>query len=294
MRRFNTGYYIKEGVRSIFTHGFMSFAAVCTIVACLLIMGTFSLVAVNLEHNLTKLESENEFLAYIDESLSDEEARAIEGVIESLPNVEEATFISREEAMEEFLKDKDNELFSMVPASNYRHRFSVHVKNIESFRNTVQQVSDLPGIASYVAAFEVADGFVAARNVAGGIAAILIAILFFISLFIIANTIKLATFYRREEIAIMKMCGATDAFVRWPFVLEGLILGLVGAAVAFFLQWGVYTLIAGSILGGGGLSFIEIVSFESMRMHVLCIFGGAGFVIGVFGSLLAIRKFLQV
>lgn len=294
MKRLNTGYYIKEGVRSIFTHGFMSFAAVCMIVACLLIMGTFSLVAVNLEHNLSKLEDENQFLAYIDESLSEEDARALENVIEAIPNVREATFISREEAMEDFLEDKDNELFGLVPASNYRHRFSVHVNDIESFRETVQRVIDLPGIANYVAAFEVADGFVAARNVAGGIAAILIAILFLISLFIISNTIKLATFTRREEIAIMKMCGATDAFVRWPFVFEGLILGLLGAVVAFFLQWGVYTLIAGSVTGGNSLSFIEIVSFETMRLRVLGIFAGAGVVIGVGGSLLAIRKFLQV
>lgn len=294
MKRINTGYYIKEGVRSIFTHGFMSFAAVCMIVACLLIMGTFSLVAVNLDHNLSKLEDENQFLAYIDETLGDEEARALEVTIEAIPNVRDATFISREEAMEEFLEDKDNELFGLVPASNYRHRFSVHVDDIESFRETVQRVDNLPGIADYVAAFEVADGFVAARNVAGGIAAILIAILLLISLFIISNTIKLATFTRREEIAIMKMCGATDAFVRWPFVFEGLILGLLGAIVAFFLQWGIYELIAGSVTGGTGLSFVEIVSFEAMRLRVLGIFAGAGLVIGVGGSLLAIRKFLQV
>ncbi len=294
MRRINTGYYIKEGVRSIFSHGLMSFAAVCMIVGCLLIMGTFSLVAVNLEHNLSKLEAENQFLAYIDETLPEEEARALESAVEAIPNVREANFISREEAMDKFLEDKDDELFSLVPASNYRHRFSIHVHDIESFRETVQNVVNIPGIAGYVAAFEVADGFVAARNVAGGIAAILVAILFLISLFIISNTIKLATFTRREEIAIMKMCGATDAFVRWPFVFEGLILGLLGAGVAFFLQWGIYELIADSIVGGRGLNFIEILSFETMRLWVLGIFGGAGLVIGVGGSLLAIRKFLQV
>lgn len=264
------------------------------IVGCLLIMGTFSLVAVNLEHNLSKLEAENQFLAYIDETLPEEEARALESAVEAIPNVREANFISREEAMDKFLEDKDDELFSLVPASNYRHRFSIHVHDIESFRETVQNVVNIPGIAGYVAAFEVADGFVAARNVAGGIAAILVAILFLISLFIISNTIKLATFTRREEIAIMKMCGATDAFVRWPFVFEGLILGLLGAGVAFFLQWGIYELIADSIVGGRGLNFIEILSFETMRLWVLGIFGGAGLVIGVGGSLLAIRKFLQV
>ncbi len=294
MKRINTGYYFKEGVRSIFNHGFMSFAAVCMIVACLLIMGTFSLVAVNLEHNLSKLEAENQFLAYIDENLSDEDARAMQAVVEAIPNVRKVIFISREEAMADFLEDKDSELFSLVPASNYRHRFSIHVEDIESFRSTVQQVVNLPGIVNYVAAFEVADGFVAARNVAGGVAVVLVAILFLISLFIISNTIKLTTFSRREEIAIMKMCGATDAFVRWPFVFEGLILGVLGAVVAFFLQWGIYVLLTESILNGGTLNFIEIVSFDAMRLRVLAIFGGAGLLIGVGGSLLAIRKFLQV
>lgn len=294
MRRINTGYYFKEGFRAIFSHGFMSFAAVCMIIACLLIMGTFSLVAVNLEHNLTKLEDENEFVAYIDETLSVEAARDVQSAIEAIPNVSSATFMTRDEAMEQFTEDKDNALFADLPSSTLRHRFYIHVVDIEQLEDTVKQVSALPQVANYNAAFEVADGFVTARNVAGGIAVILIAILFLISLFIIANTIKLATFARREEIAIMKMCGATNAFVRWPFVFEGLILGLVGAAVAFFLQWGVYTLIANSVASGSGLAFIDIIEFKTLAVRVLEIFGAAGFVIGVGGSLLAIRKFLQV
>ena len=294
MRRINTGYYFKEGFRAIFSHGFMSFAAVCMIIACLLIMGTFSLVAVNLEHNLTKLEDENEFVAYIDETLSVEAARDVQSAIEAIPNVSSATFMTRDEAMEQFTEDKDNALFADLPSSTLRHRFYIHVVDIEQLEDTVKQVSALPQVANYNAAFEVADGFVTARNVAGGIAVILIAILFLISLFIIANTIKLATFARREEIAIMKMCGDTNAFVRWPFVFEGLILGLVGAAVAFFLQWGVYTLIANSVASGSGLAFIDIIEFKTLAVRVLEIFGAAGFVIGVGGSLLAIRKFLQV
>ena len=295
MKRINIGYYFKEGFRSIFTHGFMSFAAVCMIVACLLIMGTFTLVAVNLDHNLTKLEDENEFLAYIDESLSEEEARALQGRIEAIPNVSEATFVTREEAGEAFVEKHGGEsMYEGLPSSTFRHRYYIHVYDIEKLENTVKRVADLPEVADYNAAFEVAEGFVAARNVAGGIALILVAVLFFMSLFIIANTIKLATFTRREEIAIMKMCGAKNAFIRWPFVFEGLILGLLGAGIAFFLQWGVYTLLDKAMAGSGVLAFIEIIRFENLREWVLGIFGGAGFVIGVGGSLLAIRKFLQV
>ena len=294
MKRINFGYYFKEGFHSVFTHGFMSFAAVCMIIACLLIMGTFSLVAVNLEHNLTKLEDENEFLVYIDENLSEQEAKALKPVIEAIDNVSEATFITREQAMEAFKEEKDSALFADLPASVLRHRFSVHVHNIEKLDETVEKVAALPEVANHYAAFEVADGLVAARNVASVIALTLIAILFLISLFIICNTIKLATFTRREEIAIMKMCGATNAFIRWPFVFEGIILGLIGAVIAFFLQWGIYVLIATSMSGGGGLAFIEVVGFGKLFHWVLAIFAGAGFVIGVGGSLLAIRKFLKV
>lgn len=105
--------------------------------------------------------------------------------------------------------------------------------DIELFEQTVDQVAALPGIANHRAETEIAEGFVMVRNVATAIATILIVILVVISLFIIANTTKLATFSRREEIAIMKMCGATNSFVRWPFVFEGLILGLIGALIAF-------------------------------------------------------------
>lgn len=292
MKRIN--YYIKEGFHSVFSHGFMSFAAVCIIVACLLIMGTFSLIAVNLEHNLTKLEDENEFLVYIDENLSKAEAEGLKPTIEAIANVSKATFITREEAMEALKEEQDNALFADLPASVLRHRFSVRVHDIEKLEETVEEVAKLPQVANHYAAFEVADGLVAARNVAGVIALIMIAILFLISLFIICNTIKLATFSRREEIAIMKMCGARNGFIRGPFVFEGIILGLVGAAVAFFLQWGVYLLIAKSLSGGGVLSFIELVAFEDLLYWVIAIFAGAGFVIGVGGSLLAIRKFLKV
>ena len=141
---------------------------------------------------------------------------------------------------------------------------------------------------------QISDGFVALRNVASAVAFILIAMLLVISLFIIANTIKLATFNRREEIAIMKMCGATNWFVRWPFIFEGMLLGLMGAILAFFLQWGLYTIIVQAIDGFGGLQLVAIIPFQTLWTRVAGAFAVTGLVIGAGGSLLAIRKFLQV
>ena len=226
-RRFNTGYYISEGVHSIFTHGFMSFAAVCMIVACLLIMGTFSLVALNLDHMLGDLEAENEFLAYIDDSYSEQQARAVRKEIEAVPNVGEITFVTRAQAKADFLEGREsNPLLESLPDEVLRDRYRIHVDDIELLGETVEQVRKVPGVADTSDATEIAQGFVLVRNIATGVALVLIGILMVVSLFIIANTTKLATFYRREEISIMKMCGATNGFVRWPFVVEGMILGL--------------------------------------------------------------------
>ena len=294
-RRFDFKYYCSEGFHSIFTHGFMSFAAVCMIVACLLIMGSFSLVAVNLDHMLGDLEAENEFLAYVDESYTEEQAQALQSQIEAVPNVSQVTFVTRAEAMDDFRAGReDNELLESLPDSVLRDRFRIHVVDIEQLQATSEAVKAIPGIADVNAAYDIAQGFVMVRNIATGVAVVLVGILAVVSLFIIANTIKLATFYRREEIAIMKMCGATNAFIRWPFIVEGMILGMTGALVAFFVQWGVYELVAKAVIQSNGLSLLTILPFGSLALQFLLVFIVAGLLIGVVGSVLAIRKFLQV
>lgn len=294
-RRFDAGYYLSEGVHSIFTHGFMSFAAVCMIVACLLIMGSFTLVAVNLDKNLGDLENENQLAVYIDESYTEEKARSLEKEISQVPNVAEMTFESKETALENWkAKYAEVDLMDNLPDDAFRDRFYVHMDNIELIAQTKQDLEMVPGVAKVVAAVEIAEGFVMVRNIATGVALVLVGILLIVSLFIIANTIKLATFYRREEIAIMKMCGATDGFIRWPFVVEGMALGLTGSLAAFFLQWGIYQLVAKNIVQSNGLSLMTMISYLSMIDVILPVFCGVGVVIGVGGSLIAIRKFLQV
>ena len=288
-------YHIREGVRSIFTHGLMSFAAVCMTVACLLIMGSFSLIAVNAGNILQDLEDENEFLAYVDDSLSQNQARALQDEIEAVPNVASVTFITKEEARQSFIEQQGNsDLFENTPADSFRDRYSIHVNDIEQMEETVSQVEQISGIADTRAALEVADGFVMVSNVATAIAVILIVMLVVISVFIIANTIKLATFTRREEIAIMKMCGATNWFVQAPFLVEGIILGLVGGIIAFFLQWGIYGLITKAMMDSGIFNIVTTIPFGSISHLVLLAFLVAGFAIGAGGSMMAIRKFLKV
>lgn len=295
VKHYEIKYYLSEGFHSIFTHGFMSFAAVCMTVACLLIMGSFSLLAVNLEHMLGDLESENEMLAYIEESYTTEQAQALAEELEKIPNVSSVTFTSREEALEQFKEGRaENELLNDLPAEVFRDRFHIRLHAIEEMYDTKTAVEQIEGVSKVRAALEIAQGFVMVRNIATGVAIVLVSMLLLISLFIISNTIKLAYFYRREEISIMKMCGATDGFIQWPFVVEGMILGLSGALVAFLLQWGLYEMVARLIVESNGLSLVKMLSYTAMMRIILPVFCLAGLSIGVGGSLLAIRKFLRV
>lgn len=293
MRRLNIGYFVKEGVRSIKSHGLMSFAAVCMVVACLLIMGSFSLVAVNANHMMGDLEDENVFLAYIDETYDEIQITELRSRIVGIDNVGQVEFITKEEAKATFLVGRDD-VYQDVPDEVFRDRFAIHVEDIERFQETLNRVTALPGIVDYQAVPEIAEGMVMVRNVAAGIATVLIVILVVISLFIVSNTTRLAAYARREEVAIMKMCGATNSFVRWPFVVEGLILGLVGALIAFFAQWGIYTLLRRAIIEANAMSFITVLPFGTMARTVLVSFLGAGALIGAGGSSIALGKFLKV
>ena len=292
LNRFN--YLMTQGVKNIFTHGFMSFASITIIIACLLIMGSFSLLTLNIDANIDRLQNQNEVIAYVDETLSEDEARAIEPQVAAVPNVATVEFVTREQAMQTFEAEYDSDLFDNIDASVFRHRYVVTLDDLSLMKDTQAALKNVDGIADVTAHLDYAENFITFRNIVSVVSVVLIVILIAVSLFIMTNTIKLATFGRREEIAIMKMCGATNAFVRWPFVFEGLILGLVGAVVAFFLQWGIYVLVGSAISGSDTISLITVLPFQPMALRVLGVFVLTGFVIGAGGSVLAIRKFLQV
>lgn len=295
MRRNKSGYYIREGINSIFTHGFMSFASVCVIVACLLIMGSFTLLAMNVSDIIKTLESENQVLAYVDESLSDSEARALESKIEALPNVSSAQFVSRDEAMDSFVASYDDPtLFEGLDASVLRHRYVISMDDISGMDSVRRDLLEIRGIARVNAHLEISAGFIRVRNIVSAISVVLVTILFIISLFIMSNTIKLTTFERRDEIAIMKMVGATSGFIRWPFVVEGLLLGCFGSLTAYILQWGVYRIVSDSIVASSGLSFISAIPFSALAIPMLAAFLAVGLGVGIIGSLMAIRNYLKV
>lgn len=295
MRLNNIGYLLKEGFRGIFLHGFMSFAAICVTIACLVIVGSFSILAYNLDVMVEELNQTSEILVYVDSSLPDEEARSIGTQINLMDNVLQSTFVSREEALEDFIEDHDGDsAFSGVQASDLRHRYIVTLEDNLLMKQTDEQLKQLPGVAKTNAAYELAEGFTTIQNVLHIVSYAVIAVLLVVSLLIISNTVKLAMYDRRDEISIMKMVGATNGFIRLPFVVEGFTLGMIGAVLAFGLEWVGYDAMVQKIGSVDSLQLFSLVPFQELLIPMVVTFASAGMFVGIVGSWTSIRKFMNV
>ena len=295
MKKNNIGYLLREGIRGIFLHGFMSFAAIWVTVACLIIMGTFGLVLYNLNEMIVELEQENEMLVYIDETYSEAEAKSVGSQINQIANVHNAQFVSREQAVENFVDEmQDEDLFDGLDPSTFRDRFVITLEDNSKMRETEAAIRSIEGVADVSVHYEIQEGFQTVQRILNIASVIIIAVLLVVSMLIISNTVKLAMYDRKEEIAIMKMVGATNGFIRWPFVVEGFILGILASAIAFFLEWGLYNLLQTQISMVDSLDLITVVPFVEVIEIVAIGYAVVGFLVGVLGSLLSIRKFLKV
>jgi len=272
----------------------MSFASVCIIIAFLVIMGSFILLAVNINALIGELENDNIILAYVHDTVSEAEARSVEHTLRTIPNITSVAFISREEAFENFIGRYDEEeRFRDIDSSVFRHRYAIYVEDVALIADTMEELRHVPELATINANLTIARALVNVRNAVTWVSVIIIAVLLAISLFIMSNTIKLATFERREEIAIMKMVGATNSFIRWPFIFEGFILGITGSLIAFLTIWGLYGLVAGRVLElETGL--FQLVIFSNVSVPLFLLFAGIGFGVGVGGSGLALNRYLKV
>ena len=296
MRINNLGYLIKEGIRGIFLHGFMSFAAICVTVACLLIVGTFSSLIYNLNIMVEELNMTNEVVAYVDDNLSDAEARSVGTQINRIGNVLESNFVDRQTALEDFIADYENPAaFDGVESDTLQHRFVIVLKDNRLLDKTVESLMGVAGVVEVRALHELAKGFSTIQDVLHMVSLVVIVVLLVVSLLIISNTVKLAMYDRREEIAIMKMVGATNGFIRLPFVVEGFTLGMLGAGIAFGLEWLMYNYMVERIAQlDASLQLFKFVPFTDLLIPMIATFAAAGFFVGVVGSWTSIRKFMNV
>ena len=294
MRRF--GYYWKEGFRNIFKHGFMSIAAVLIMVACLLLTGTVTLIAYNIDLSITELQQSNEIVVWIDENLTTREARALGSEFDQIDNIATIEFIDRDEALEDYRQELGDDAYILEDFGSdnnpLRNSFVFTMKDPSLAEDTIAQIEAVEGADDVRADEAVISRLMQIQNVFNIVALAMVVGLAVISIFIISNTVKLAMFARREEISIQKIVGATNWFIRWPFVIEGMVLGLVAGGLAFLAEWGLYTELYN--IAGGVIPYFQMLAFDSIRWLVLGVYCGAGVLFGIGGSVTSIRKFMNV
>ncbi len=294
MRINNIGYLIKEGLKGIFLRGFMSFAAVCVTVACLLIVGTFSVAMFNVDKLVTDLNKTNEIRVFIDFELKEADAKSIGTKINTMDNIEKATYVPRERALEEFQADYPAGIFGGVYAEDLYYRFQVMLTDNSRMEQTMEALKQIPGVVAVEGAQEEAAFFSKLQQVLEVVSVVAIAVLLVISLLIISNTVKLVMYDRRDEISIMKMVGATNGFIRLPFLVEGLTLGMLGAGIAFCVEWMVYDALVVKMAQIPEFKIFQLVPFDTMLIPMTLTFCAAGLFVGIVGSWTSIRKFMNV
>ena len=291
----NIGYLLKEGIRGIFLHGFMSFAAVFVTVTCLLIVGSFTAITHNLSLMVEELNSNSEILAYVDDTYTWDKAKQVESRVRLVDNVSDADLVTREEALDDFRQSfKDPSLLDNVAPDTLQYRVRILLLDNTKLSETRDRLLLIPGVVEVSSPDGLIEGFTNLQEVLQVVSLVLIAILLFVSLLIISNTVKMAMADRKNEISIMKMVGATNGFIRLPFVVQGFTLGMLGAGVAFGLEWLLYDAMAGKINAYETLSFLSFVPFSQILPLMIPVFIGAGMFVGVVGSWNSIRKYMNV
>lgn len=293
MKHNNFGYLLGEGFRAVFKHGFMSFAAISITVACLVIINSFLLICYNLNLTVEDVQKQTRIVVVIDETYTEAQSKSVGSDINLLDNVANARFVSRTEALENFMGDSDRSLFEGLDPQSMRDQFEITLVDNAKIAETQAELESITGVAVVYADVEVGNALATIRTVLYVASLAIAAVLLVVSLIIISNTIRLAMLDRREEIAIMKMVGATNSFIRFPFFVEGFVLGFFGAVLSFFIEWGLYELIRKAVLNTG-LKVLTVVPFAEVMMPMAVICAVAGFFIGIFGSLMSIRRFLKV
>lgn len=301
MKGSSFGYLVKEGARNIYANRLMSLASIGVLVACLLLIGAAALFSLNVNNAVGVMEAQNEVVVFISDDVSDTDIAEIDKALNNNSNLFDVKFITRDDGLSELLGTMGDDatlLEDFYDDNPLPNSYRIRIKDLSLIKNTVDEISALYGVEKVNASYEVADTLTTIKNgvYIGGAAIVLI--LGMVSLIIIGNTIKITVFNRRKEINIMKLVGATDSFIRLPFFIEGLLLGLISASIAYCLLWGGYEY-AFSYAASDGTSWLSlvlsnIVKFEDVALELFALFSAMGITVGVGGSMIFVRKHLKV
>lgn len=288
-------YFIKETYKSIRRNGIMSFASISTVAVSLLVLGMFLLIFLNTNNLAQYLESQVQVSVYMQDSAKTQDLEDTQAKLEKMPGVVEVRAISKEEALERFkerLGDQQKLLDSLGEENPFPNSFEVQVDNPERIKEITPSINQLPKVETAKFGQEVVEHLFQLTRILrfGGI--ILVIFLAMAILFIISNTIRLTVFARRKEVLIMKYVGATDWFIRWPFLLEGMSLGFFGGIIASIFINSIYSALLVRI--HATLAFLPLLPASPLLTYVTLFLLLAGTGIGALGSYISLRKFLRV
>lgn len=297
------GYLIREGLRNIKQNRQMSIASIGVLIACMILIGGALILGLNINSLMGYVESFNEVVVWIEDDINETALETLHKKIAALDSIESYVYVSKEDALKELGQTLGSQSFlegfeqygdeNPLPAS-----YRIKVKSLEQLAETERELNNIYGVESVESSTEVANTLVGIKTAIHVAGLVIASILMVVSVIIIANTVRVTIFNRRREINIMKYVGATNAFIRFPFLVEGMVIGLVSALFAFGLLWVgtnyFYHWIGQSASGWLQLAYQSLIPFTSIAWQMLLGFAGAGILFGVAGSFIFVGKYLKV
>ena len=289
-------YFFSEAFKNIFSNGWMTVASIFTVTASLLVLGVFMVLSINLTSMAGDLEGNYQIIAIVDETVTDEGLISIGQQLKHLPNVESAILNTNEERLASLRErmGENGELLDRYKDDNpLRNMYMITLTDLSKSDETVSLIKNINGIAKIQQNEEAIDKLVAIANYIRNFSMWIIVALAVVSIFIISYTIKLTVFTRRKEINIMKFVGATDWFIRWPFIIEGIAIGIIGSVISIGVIIGGYSLLF-NIVNSLNIMFFTIKPLGELLAIIIGSSLGLGVVLGGLGSLISVRKHLNV
>lgn len=303
MKGSSFGYLLKEGAKNIWVNRIMSVASIGVLVACLLLVGGAMLFTINVNSIVGYVEAQNEVKIFLEDGISGGDISRINDELAAMPNIGSVDFISAEEGLASYAEGMGAEYNDLLESlkgdeNPLPHSFVVKVKDLSVMSDTVAELQAMDGVYTVNAPMEVASSITGIKYAIAAFGTAIVAILMAVSLLITANTIKITVFNRRKEINIMKYVGATDSFIKLPFIIEGVLIGIISSLIAYGLTWLGYNIIIDKMTQNDTswlqMAYENLVPFADVAIPLLLGFLAAGIITGTFGSMMFVRKHLKV
>lgn len=292
---FNPNYLTKMGARNLIANKSMSFSSISVLTACLLLIGISVVILLNIQTLVKDVEKQNVVVAFVKEGITDEQVQKVGTDLSSIPNVLAADFVSKEEGYEEQLKEfgVEKDLFDDVIENPLPHSYRISVSNLEEFSITLQQIEAVENVDSVRESQELVNQISVIQKSVTAICMIVVIVLAFVSMFIISNTIRITMVSRKIDIQVMKSVGATNTFICWPFMIEGIIIGFISGMISLGL-----TILFQKFEGESLSSLLELfgstaISITDHLPLLIATYLLSGVLISSIGSVFSIRKYLK-